>query len=73
MAYYTMVATATGGTDLLSEVGKALTEVIGWVGEFTQSMIGGELSALLPLIAVSCGISALFVGVKVVKGLIWGA
>lgn len=71
MAYYVM-ATATG-TDLLSEVGKALTEVIGWVGEFTTAMIGGELSALLPLIAVSCGISALFVGVKVVKGLIWGA
>lgn len=73
MAFYTLAATATGGTDLLSEVGKALTEVIGWVGEFTTALVGGELASLLPLIAVSCGISALFVGVKVVKGLIWGA
>lgn len=59
---------------MLSHVTEALTTVIGWVGTVVTALTGesGELSALLPLLAVGVAISALMLGVKAIKSFAWG-
>lgn len=60
---------------MLASVGTALTTVIGWVGTVIQALIGetGQLKDLLPLLAVSIAISALMLGFKCIRSVIWGA
>lgn len=60
---------------MLAAVGDAITTVLGWVGSVITSLIGtsGELAPLLPLFAVGVAISAIMLGVKVIKGFIWGS
>lgn len=60
---------------MLEAVTSGITTVIGWVGTVVDSLIGeaGELSALLPLFAIGIGISAIMLGIKVIRGFIWGA
>ena len=60
---------------LLSAVTSGITTVIGWIGAVLDSMIGesGELAALLPLFAIGIAISAILLGVRVVRSFIWGA
>lgn len=60
---------------MLDAVTSGITTVIGWVGTVVDSLVGaeGELSALLPLFAVGIAISAIMLGIKVVRGMIWGA
>lgn len=60
---------------MLAAVTSGLTTVIGWVGTVVTSLVGesGELSELLPLLAIGVAISALMLGVKVIRGVIWGA
>ena len=59
---------------MMEAVGNALTTVIGWCGTVLDAVVNtqGELSALLPLWAVGIGISALMLGVKVMRGFAWG-
>lgn len=59
---------------MMEAVGSALTTVIGWCGTVLDAVVNtqGELSALLPLWAVGIGISALMLGVKVMRGFAWG-
>ena len=60
---------------MLEAVTSSLTTVIGWVGTVVSSMTGeaGELSELLPLFAIGISISALMLGVKVIKSFVWGS
>ena len=60
---------------MLEAVTSGITTVIGWIGTVVDSMLGeaGELTALLPLFAIGISISAIMLGVKVVKRFIWGA
>lgn len=60
---------------MLEAVTSGLTTVIQWVGTVITSMTSssGGLSELLPLFAVGVSISVIFLGVKVVKSIIWGA
>lgn len=60
---------------MLEAVTSGITTVIGWVGAVMDSLLTteGELSALLPLFAVGVAISAILLGVKVIKSFIWGA
>lgn len=60
---------------MLAAVTSGLTTVIGWVGAVVSSLVGesGELSELLPLLAIGVAISALMLGVKVIRSVIWGA
>lgn len=60
---------------MLNEVTSALTEVISWVGSVVSALTteGGQLSALLPLLAVGVAVSALMLGVRAIKAFIWGA
>lgn len=63
---------ATSGTGMMDAVTSALTVVIGWVGTVVTAITGGELSALLPLLAVGVSISALMLGIKAIKSFAWG-
>lgn len=67
-----MFLTATGGTDMMSAVTSALTTVISWCGTVVTAVLSGELSELLPLLAVGVAISALMLGVKCIKSFAWG-
>lgn len=60
---------------MLEAVTSALTTVIGWVGTVVTALVGdsGQLSDLLPLLAVGVAVSALMLGVKAIKSFIWGA
>lgn len=60
---------------MLEAVTTALSIVIGWVGTVVSALVqtDGELSSLLPLLAVGVAVSALMLGVKAIKSFIWGA
>lgn len=59
---------------MLEQVTTALGTVISWVGTVVKALTGtdGELSSLLPLMAVGISISALMLGVKSIKSFAWG-
>lgn len=60
---------------MLEAVGTGITTVIGWVGDVVDALVttDGALAALLPLFAIGVAISAILLGVKIVRGIIWGA
>lgn len=60
---------------MISAVTDALTTVISWVGTVITAVVGdsGQLSELLPLFAIGVAISALLLGVKVIRSFTWGA
>lgn len=60
---------------MLAAVTTALSEVITWCGEIITAITGeaGALKELLPLFAVGIAISVVFLGVKVIKSIVWGA
>lgn len=60
---------------MLEAVTAGLTTVIDWVGTVVTALVGesGALNELLPLLAIGVAISALMLGVKVIRGVIWGA
>ena len=59
---------------MLEAVTQALTTVISWVGTVVTALTStdGQLSALLPLLAIGVAISALMLGVKAIKSFAWG-
>lgn len=59
---------------MLEAVTTALTTVIGWVGTVVTALTSteGQLSALLPLLAIGISISALMLGIKAIKSFAWG-
>lgn len=63
---------------MLSAVTDAISTVLGWVGTVITSLItggssAGALNPLLPLFAIGVAISAIMLGIKVIKGFIWGS
>lgn len=60
---------------MLEAVTSGLTTVIGWVGAVVDALVTteGDLSALLPLLAIGVAVSALMLGIKAIKSFIWGA
>ena len=60
---------------MIEAVTSGLTSVIGWVGTVITAITGtdGALNELLPLFAVGIAISVIFLGVKVIKSIVWGA
>lgn len=59
---------------MLESVTTALGTVLDWVGTVVTSLTSssGELSPLLPLMAIGISISALMLGVKAIKSFAWG-
>ena len=60
---------------MLEAVTSGINTVIGWIGTVVGSLVttDGELASLLPLFAIGIAISAILLGIKVVRGIIWGA
>ena len=60
---------------MLSHVTDGISTVIGWIGEVIDALFGtgGQLSMLAPLFAIGVAISAIMLGVKFIKGMIWGS
>lgn len=60
---------------MLELVGSGITTVIGWVSTVVTAIVGeaGQLAELGPLFAIGISISAILLGVKLVRSLIWGA
>ena len=59
----------------IAAIGEALTGVIGWVSTVVTNLVGenGALAELLPLFLVGVAISALMLGVRIIRSFIWGA
>lgn len=57
----------------MDRVGSGLTVVLDWVGATVTALFSGELSGLLPLVAVPVAITILIVAIVVIKRSIWGA
>lgn len=60
---------------MLAQVTSGITTVIGWIGTVVDAIVGAEgtLSELAPLFAVGIAISAILLGVKMVRSICWGA
>lgn len=60
---------------MLTLVTQGITTVIGWVSTVIEAVItsDGALYTLAPLFAIGISISAILLGVKLVKSLVWGA
>lgn len=60
---------------MLAAVTSGLGTVITWVGSVVTALTSdsGALNELLPLLAIGVAISALMLGIKVIRSVIWGA
>lgn len=60
---------------MLAAVTSAITTVLGWIGSVIDALVGesGALAPLLPLFAIGIAISAVLLGVKIIKSVVWGA
>lgn len=60
---------------MLEAVTQGITTVISWIASVVDALVGtdGQLNTLLPLFAIGVSISAILLGVKIIKGMIWGS
>lgn len=60
---------------MLEAVTTGIGQVITWVGTFITALTTetGALYSLLPLFAIGIAISAVLLGIKIVKSVVWGA
>lgn len=60
---------------MLDAVTSAISTVITWVGTTITALTSssGALYPLLPLFAIGIAISAVLLGVKLIKSVVWGA
>lgn len=60
---------------MLSYVTSGITTVIGWIATTVNEIVGAEgaLKDLAPLFAIGISISAILLGVKMVRSIVWGA
>lgn len=64
---------------MLNAVTNAVSTVISWIGTVitaltdTTSSTPGALTPLLPLFAIGIAVSAVLLGIKMIKSVVWGA
>jgi len=60
---------------MLDAVTSGISSVITWVGSVITALTSstGALNALLPLFAIGIAISAVLLGIKIIKSVVWGA
>lgn len=68
-----MGETPAVATGLLPAVTSALGTVLDWIGTTITAVTSGQLKDLLPLFAVGIAISVVFLGVKAIRSIVWGA
>lgn len=59
---------------MLEAVTSGITQVISWIGSVITALTttNGALNGLLPLFAIGISISAIMLGVRMIKSLVWG-
>ncbi len=60
---------------MMASVTTALTTVISWIGTVISALTSstGQLSELMPLLAIGIAISAFLFAMKAIRSVIWGA
>ncbi len=60
---------------MLELVTSGISTVIGWVGTVITALFTteGALAELAPLVAIGIAISAILLGVKIIKTMVWGS
>ena len=60
---------------MLSAVTSGISTVISWIGTVITALVGenGALADLLPLFAIGIAISAILLGIKVIRSVVWGS
>ena len=60
---------------MLAAVTDAISTVLSWVGTVISSLTTttGALHDLLPLFAITVAASAVMLGIKIIRGFVWGA
>lgn len=60
---------------MLQAVTDGITQVITWIGSVITALTStsGALYPLLPLFAVGIAVSAILLGIKMIKSVVWGA
>lgn len=60
---------------IITAITDALGNVLKWVGSVIGALVnsGGTLHALLPVFAITIGISLVLFGIKIVRSLTFGA
>lgn len=60
---------------MLELVTSAIGSVIDWIATVVNALVGeaGELKELAPLFAIGIAISAILLGVKMIRSIVWGA
>lgn len=60
---------------MLEAVTTGLGTVITWIGTVITAIVGesGALKELLPLFAIGIAISVVFLGIKAIRSIVWGA
>lgn len=60
---------------MLAAVTSGISTVISWVGSVITSLVGenGALGDLLPLFAIGIAISAVLLGIKIIRSVVWGS
>lgn len=60
---------------MLEAVTSAISTVLEWIGTVVTSLTSstGDLHALLPLLAIGIAISAVMMGVKMIRKVTWAA
>lgn len=60
---------------MMAAVTTALGTVIEWIATVVNALTSstGALKELLPLFAIGISISAFMLGIKAIKGLVWGS
>lgn len=60
---------------MLAAVTSGIDTVISWVGSVITALTGenGALSELLPLFAVGIAVSAVLLGIRLIRSVTWGS
>ena len=60
---------------MLDHVTSGIGTVIDWIATVVNAIVGesGELKELGPLFAIGIAISAILLGVKMIRSIVWGA
>lgn len=60
---------------MISAVTEGLTTVIGWVGTVITALTAesGDLSALLPLLAIGVSVTVISMAIGTIRSFTWGA
>lgn len=60
---------------MIAAITSGLTSVIGWIGSVVTAITSssGDLKDLLPLVGIGIAISAVMLGIRVIRSFTWGA